>query len=103
MKIQDNGFTERVATPVAPPTSPPETGRVVSNDIGTNNQTTTVASDNLQLSGFAARLNSGLAADTANRADNVSRIADAVNAGTFQIDTAAVTRSIVTEGLQSNR
>jgi len=103
MRINDNGFTERVATPAAPPTPPPETGKVAGSQSGTSNQTTTSTGDALQLSGFAARLNSGQAADTSNRADNVSRVANAVSTGTFKIDTAAVSRSIVTEALQSKR
>jgi anti-sigma28 factor (negative regulator of flagellin synthesis) len=103
MRINDNGFTERVATPAAPAAPPPETGKVAGSNTTTGSQATAGTSDNLQLSGFAARLNSGQAADTSNRADNVSRIADAVNAGTFRIDTTAVSRSIIVEGLQSKR
>ena len=103
MRINDNGFTERVATPVALPAPPPETEKVAGSHSATSTQTTTGTGDNLQLSGFAARLNSGLAADTSNRAHNVSVVAAAVSAGTFRIDTAAVSRAIVTEGLQSKR
>jgi hypothetical protein len=103
MRINDNGFTERVTTPVAPAPSPPETGKVADSLNSTGNQTTAGPGDNLQLSGFAARLNSGLAADNSNRAYNVSLVADALSAGTFRIDSAAVSRSIITEGLQSKR
>jgi hypothetical protein len=103
MRIYENGFTERVATPAAPAASPPETGKVAGSHNSTGNQTVAGTGDNLQLSGFAARLNSGLAADNSNRATKVGLVADAVNAGTFRLDTATVSRSIVTEGLQSKR
>jgi anti-sigma28 factor (negative regulator of flagellin synthesis) len=100
MRINENGFTEKVATPSTPP---PAAGKVVSTTSTETSPVTTGSGDNLQLSGFAARLNSGLETDTATRAANVSRIAASVNAGAFQIDTAAVSSSIVTEGLQSRR
>jgi anti-sigma28 factor (negative regulator of flagellin synthesis) len=104
MRINDNGFTERVATPAAPPTPPSrETEKAAGSQSATGNQPSTNTGDNLQLSGFAARLNDGLAADTSNRASKVSLVANAVSAGTFRIDTAAVSRSIVTEGLQNKR
>ena len=103
MRINDNGFTERVATPASPPAPPPETGKVAGSLHSTTDQTTAGTGDNLQLSGFAARLNGGLAADTSNRANKVSLVANAVSAGTFRIDTAAVSRALVTEGLQSKR
>ena len=104
MRINDNGFTERVATPATPAApSPPDTGKVAGRGSSTSDQTTTGTGDNLQLSGFASRLNSGLAADTSNRAQTVSKVAEAVTAGTFKIDTSAVSRSIIAEGFQSKR
>jgi anti-sigma28 factor (negative regulator of flagellin synthesis) len=103
MRINDNGFTERVASPATPPAPrSPETDKVAGQATSTASQTN-AAGDNLQLSGFTARLNGGLAADTSNRAAKVSSVAAAVNAGTFQIDVAAVSRSIIAEGLQSKR
>lgn len=102
MRISDNGFTERVATPTTPPAPPPETSKVAGTGSSKSDQTTTGTGDNLQLSGFASRLNSGLAADTSNRALIVSKVAAAVSAGTFQIDSAAVSRSIIREALKSS-
>jgi hypothetical protein len=105
MRINDNGFTERVATPATPAAPPPpsETGKVAGKGSSTSDQTTTGTGDNLQLSGFASRLHSDLAADTLNRAQAVSKVAEAVTAGTFKIDTSAVSRSIIAEGFQSKR
>jgi anti-sigma28 factor (negative regulator of flagellin synthesis) len=42
-----------------------------------------------------------MGADAASRAERVSQVANAVNVGTFQIDSAAVSGSIVSEALQS--
>jgi anti-sigma28 factor (negative regulator of flagellin synthesis) len=103
MRINDNGFTERVASPAtAPAARSHETDKVAGQATSPERQTS-AAGDSLQLSGFAARLNGGLAADTSNRASKVSAVAEAVRAGTFQIDTSAVSRSIIAEGLQSKR
>jgi len=103
MRINDNGFTERVASPATPPAPrSPATDKVASQANSTESPTSATG-DNLQLSGFAARLSGGLAADTSNRASNVSIVAEAVRAGTFQIDVSAVSRSIIAEGLQSKR
>ncbi len=100
MRVNENGFTEKVTTPSTPP---PSTGKVGSKPAVETAPVATGAGDNLQLSGFTARLNGGLEADTSTRAANVNRIASSVNGGKFQIDSAAVSRSIVAEGLQSKR
>jgi anti-sigma28 factor (negative regulator of flagellin synthesis) len=103
MRINDNGFTERVASPATQPAPPtPESGKLAAKGASTDTQAT-ANGDNLQLSGFAARLSSGLEADTSNRASNVSKVAEAVRAGTFQVDVSAVSRSIIAEGLQGKR
>lgn len=99
MKI-GHGFTERIATPPPPP---PATGKVEATRLSETTQTTSATGDSLQLSGFAARLNNGLDADILNRANHVNGIASAIASGTFVIDAAAVSRSIVSEGLQSSR
>jgi len=103
MRINDNGFTERVASPATPPAPPPHESAKVAGHADSTASQTSATGDNLQLSGFAARLNGGLAADASNRAFQVSAVAEAVRAGTFQIDAAAVSRSIIAEGLQSKR
>jgi flagellar biosynthesis anti-sigma factor FlgM len=97
MRINDNGFTERVATPSTP-----------TSGVGSANQrkslvngSTSDAGDNLQLSGFAARLNSGSNTDASNRADRVSQMARAVNDGTFQIDASRVSGALISEALKS--
>jgi flagellar biosynthesis anti-sigma factor FlgM len=98
MKINDNGFTERVATPSVPGS------KVESTSLGQpqKNSSAAEAGDNLQLSGFAARLNSGLSADAASRAARVSQLAKAVSNGTFQIDSSRVASALTSEALRSN-
>jgi anti-sigma28 factor (negative regulator of flagellin synthesis) len=97
MKVNDHGFTERVATAATPAPA------IVSalNSSSSADAPAAANGDDLQLSGFAARLNSGMGADAASRAERVSQVANAVNVGTFQIDSAAVSGSIVSEALQS--
>jgi|SRR5580658_9177579 flagellar biosynthesis anti-sigma factor FlgM len=97
MKVNDHGFTEQVATPATPP---PAIGSAA-NSRPSAEAPATATGDDLQLSGFAARLRSGAAADASFRADRVSQVAKDVNSGTFQIDTASVSSSIVSEALQS--
>jgi anti-sigma28 factor (negative regulator of flagellin synthesis) len=96
MKPIDNGFTERVATSTLPATGIGSNGNNRA-DLHTSEAAT---GDGLQLSSFAARLNGDLSAETTNRADRVNQIAKAVNSGGFQIDAAAVSRSMVSEALQ---
>lgn len=97
MKVNDHGFTEQVATP---PTPAPAIGSAA-NGRPSADAPTVAAGDDLQLSGFAARLRGGVAADASFRADRVSQVANDVNSGTFQIDNASVSSSIVSEALQS--
>lgn len=97
MKVNDHGFTERVGTAIPAPSEAGKTGTGRS-VLGPQK---TGTDDNLHLSGFAARLNDGLESDASNRADHVSRVTNAVNSGVFQFDTSAVSRSIISEALQS--
>jgi hypothetical protein len=97
MKVNDNGFTERVAT-AAP--SAPASGSTANGRYALVSQTTE-SGDDVQLSGFAARLNDGVNTEASNRTDHLNKVANAVNSGAFRIDTAAVSRSIVSEALQS--
>jgi hypothetical protein len=96
MKVNDHGFTERVATAATPA---PAIGSAT-NSSSSADATTAATGDDLQLSGFAARLNSGMGADAASRAERVSQVANAVNAGVFLIDSSAMSASIVSEALQ---
>jgi anti-sigma28 factor (negative regulator of flagellin synthesis) len=97
VKINDHGFTERVGTAATPASGIGST----TNGRSSANVQKTGTGDDLQLSGFAARLNSDLSAETANRAERVDQISKAVGNSTFQIDTSAVSRSIVSEALTS--
>jgi flagellar biosynthesis anti-sigma factor FlgM len=97
MKVNDHGFTEQVATPATPA---PAIGSAA-NSRPSAEAPAAATGDDLQLSGFAARLRSGAATDASFRADRVSQVANDVNNGTFQIDNASVSSSIVSEALQS--
>jgi anti-sigma28 factor (negative regulator of flagellin synthesis) len=97
MKVNDHGFTERLGTPAT--TAPPKTGQT-GNSRSLAQKPETGSGDDLRLSGFAARLNSQAAVEASNRAQHVTQIATAVNTGSFRIDNAATSHSIVSEGLQ---
>jgi anti-sigma28 factor (negative regulator of flagellin synthesis) len=97
MKVNDHGFTERVGG-AATTVSAPGSG---ANGRSSSGSQKNGSSGDLQLSGFAARLNSGLSAETSSRANRVSQIAKTISSGTFTVDTAAMSHSIVSEALQS--
>lgn len=97
MRINDNGFTERVATPSTPTSGVGSTNPGRSLTSGSASE----AGDNLELSGFAARLNSGSSVDASNRADRVSQLAQAVNDKSFQIDSSRVSAALISESLKS--
>jgi hypothetical protein len=98
MRVNDHGFTEQVATPATP--APAIAGGVADSRISAG-APAIATGDDLQLSGFASRLRGGVSADAASRADRVSQVANAVDTGTFQIDNASVSTSIVSEALRS--
>jgi len=100
MRVNDNGFTERVATPAAPVTGAASTGQ---QGRSTTTGVTSETGDNLQLSGFAARLNSGSSADASNRAERVSQLAKAINDKTFQISSSVVSAALVSEAVRGTK
>ncbi|HVY92885.1 MAG TPA: flagellar biosynthesis anti-sigma factor FlgM [Bryobacteraceae bacterium] len=51
--------------------------------------------DGLQLSNFAGKLSQVMQNDSADRTGHVARLASAVRSGTYQVDSAAVSRAIV--------
>jgi anti-sigma28 factor (negative regulator of flagellin synthesis) len=97
MRVNDNSFTERVATP---PTAAPTAGNIGQHNASHDSQIG--AGDNLQLSGFASRLDSGSSADASIRAERVSQLAKTVNDKTFQIDASGVSDALISEALRSN-
>jgi anti-sigma28 factor (negative regulator of flagellin synthesis) len=97
MKINDQGFTERL------PGSQTSRSHSVSNS-GYGSSSSSVSSktnsDNLQLSSLASRLQDTSAMD-ASRAARVSEIAKAVSSNTLRIDTARISSAIVSEAVQT--
>jgi anti-sigma28 factor (negative regulator of flagellin synthesis) len=96
MRVNDNGFTERVATPQA---AAPTAGNIAQHSSSDDSQIG--ASDNLQLSGFASRLDSGSSADASTRADRVSQLAKVINDKTFQINASGGSDALISEALRS--
>jgi len=92
----NNGFTERVATP---PAATPAAGNVSQRSSSDDSQIG--PDDNLQLSAFASRLDSGSTWDASTRADRVSQLAKAINDKTFQIDASGVGDALISEALRS--
>lgn len=101
MQINDQGFTERLS-------SGSTASRVASTSDATNGTTGASkqqgsSSDLLQLSSFAARLQSAGTGDAASssRSSRLSQIAQLVNSGSFQIDPAKISSALVSEAVQS--
>lgn len=94
MRIGDQGFTERVGT------SAPSGGTegVRSSAQGTGSNTSSGASDTLQLSSLAAQLHSASSGD-ASRSARLTAIAAAVESGSFRVDAARVSSAMVSEAI----
>ncbi|MBV9264977.1 MAG: hypothetical protein JO061_02295 [Acidobacteriaceae bacterium] len=98
MKITDQGFSERITT---------QTGRTSEVDTATGSSSSKApsrsgASDNLQLSSLASRLQSGASVD-ADRSARLSQIAKAVNSKAFQINPMQISKGIVSEAISPAR
>jgi anti-sigma28 factor (negative regulator of flagellin synthesis) len=59
------------------------------------------ATDRVELSGFAGRVSQVLATDAGSRAQRVAQLAAAVRSGAYQVDSAAVSRAIVSQAIGS--
>jgi anti-sigma28 factor (negative regulator of flagellin synthesis) len=96
MKINDQGFTERL------PSQTSRSNSVSSSGYGSSSSSLSsrTNSDNLQLSSLASRLQNTSAID-ASRAERVSEIAKAVSSNTLRIDTARTSSAIVSEAVQT--
>jgi anti-sigma28 factor (negative regulator of flagellin synthesis) len=95
MKITDNGFSERIATPSTRTQQTGESGRTSSSASRTG---VTGSSDNLQLSSIASRLQTSSGVDS-GRASRLASIAQAVKSNTFQVDSAQISRAMVAEAV----
>ncbi|HEX4773207.1 MAG TPA: hypothetical protein VH351_20405 [Bryobacteraceae bacterium] len=95
MKINDQGFTERLS----PQTS--HSGPVGSSEnAGSAKQTGgSSPSDILQLSNLASRLQNSSSSDSA-RSARLSQIAQAVKTNTLQVNAAQISGAIVSEAIQ---
>jgi anti-sigma28 factor (negative regulator of flagellin synthesis) len=98
MKITDQGFSERITT---------QTGRTneaggVTSGSSSNASSRSGASDTLQLSSLAARLQTGTSVDT-DRAARINQIAKAVSGKTFQINPMQIGKAMVSEAIHAAR
>lgn len=96
MKISEQGFTERI---------PSQNTRTNSVSDAANGSSSKVAgrqaaSDTLQLSSLATRLQSASSSDS-GRSARLSQIAKAVQSNTFQIDPTQISKAMVSEAVQS--
>lgn len=55
--------------------------------------------DGVQLSSLAGRISHGLEVAEGSRAEYVNRIAEALRSGTYQTDSAAISRGLIDEAL----
>lgn len=96
MNVSGSGFSERIATPNTGTQSAGQVSR------GTSSQTASRSgsSDTLQLSSFAAKLQSSSSVDT-SRASRVAAIAKAVQSNSFQVDPMQISRAMVSEAVGS--
>ena len=95
MKISEQGFTERIPSQPNRTTSVGDSAKVSSSKVAGHQ----ASSDTLQLSNLASRLQSASSSD-AGRAARVSQIAKAVQSKTFQIDSAQISKAMVSEAVQ---
>ena len=98
MKITDNGFSERIATPGARTQQTAETGRGSSSN-GLS-RAAGGSSDTLQLSNIASQLSSGYS--DASRASRLSSIAQAVKSNSFQVDPMQISKAMVAEAVSGS-
>ncbi len=71
-----------------------------SSQIGSGSQVSS-GSDQAQFSGFLTRLSQNLQTDTASRAQRVSQIASAVQSGSYSVDSAALSRTLVDRAISA--
>lgn len=70
---------------------------------GTSTTASSAAPDGLQLSRFAGTLSQVMQSDSATRSQRVSQLAAAVKSGTYQVDSAAVSRALVNHAISTGQ
>ncbi len=96
MKINEQGFTERLPSQTSRTTSVSSTSSVESTAGGAKSS----SPDNLQLSTLAARLQNSSTSD-AGRGARLAQISKAVSSNTFTINPAQISGALVSEAIQS--
>lgn len=96
MKINEQGFTERIASQANRTASVGDAAQNVSSKISGRQ----ASSDSLQLSTLASRLQNASSLD-ASRTGRLTQIAKAVGSNTFQIDPAQISRAMISEAVHS--
>ena len=97
MKINDQGFTERISSQASPTTG-------IGGDSGRRSSSTGSAqtsADNLQLSSLASILQTSRSLDS-QRSGKLSEIASAVRSNTFQFNAAQISSALVSEAAQGS-
>jgi anti-sigma28 factor (negative regulator of flagellin synthesis) len=97
MKISDNGFSERITTPNSRTQSANEVSRGSSSSTSSSRS---ASSDSLQLSSFAAKLQSTPTVDS-SRASRIASITKAVQSNSFQVDPLQISRAMISEAVSS--
>jgi flagellar biosynthesis anti-sigma factor FlgM len=97
MKITDNGFSERIATPATRTQQAAELGRNSSTNSSNRGGN---SADTLQLSSLASRLQSGSSLDS-GRSSRLSAISQAIHSGSFQADSMQISKGLVAEAVSS--
>jgi anti-sigma28 factor (negative regulator of flagellin synthesis) len=92
MKITDNGFSERIATPAGRTQQTNESAR---NSSSGSASRTSGSSDTLQLSSIASKLQTNFS--DAGRSSRLSAIAQAVKSNSFQVDSMQISKAMVAE------
>ncbi len=100
MKINEQGFTERLSGPAGrvDPAADATQGTARSS----SKQQGSGSSDSLQISNFASLLQSASSgvASSSSRASRLSQIAQLVSSGNYQIDPAKISSALVSEAMQ---
>ena len=91
MKITENGFSERLSTPVSR-TEQTATGSTSAS--ATPNRS--ASSDSLQLSSIAARLQQSSGTDP-SRSARLAAIANAVKSNSFKVDATQISKAMISE------
>jgi flagellar biosynthesis anti-sigma factor FlgM len=96
MKI-DNNELSGVSTPATTGATSPDSGARRTTEAGTLG----TGSDSVELSGLAGKISQAVGQDAVDRSGKVEELRSLVGSGTYQADSAAISRGVVNEALAS--